>query len=138
MLLQSTCKYWHRYVHFVDSMSRNTNAGNTPVSLLLDQITLENVIAEVFGEAAVKTHGNQNKRERDDQSVLAKGSIYSDVSQHTPSNLNKNGNVVGQERNMMLNFCKNCRPLQGEKIKGVVSQGLGVKIHRLGCKTNVL
>mmetsp|Transcript_4080 Transcript_4080/g.7701 ORF Transcript_4080/g.7701 Transcript_4080/m.7701 type:complete len:135 (+) Transcript_4080:1-405(+) len=34
----------------------------------------------------------------------------------------------------MLKFCKNCSPLEGEKIQGVISKGKGVKIHRLGCK----
>ena len=34
----------------------------------------------------------------------------------------------------MLTFCKNCRPLPGEPIRGVVSKGKGVKVHRLGCE----
>lgn len=99
------------------------------------QITLKIVMAEVFGTAAVKTRGKQNKREKDDQLVLsAKRPIYPNVSQQVPSNQNKNGIVVGQERNLLLSFCKSCNPLMGEKIRGVVSQGLGVKVHRHGCR----
>mmetsp|Transcript_30039 Transcript_30039/g.63337 ORF Transcript_30039/g.63337 Transcript_30039/m.63337 type:complete len:1062 (-) Transcript_30039:719-3904(-) len=97
------------------------------------QITLESVMIEIFGAAAVKTQGKANKREKDDQFVLlAKRSIYPDASHQPSSNLN--GIVVGQERNIMLKFCKNCNPLKGEKIRGVVTQGKGVNIHRLGCK----
>jgi len=99
------------------------------------QITLKSIMAEVFGVAAVKTRGKQHKREKDDQLLLsAKSSIYPYVSQQVTSNQNKNGIIVGQERNLLLNFCKSCNPLMGEKIRGVVSKGLGVKVHRHGCK----
>jgi len=103
------------------------------IALGYGQITLESIMVEVFGAAAVKTHGKQNKREKDDQYVLAKRSHH-DVSQQSSSNLNRNGIIIGQERNILLKFCKNCNPLMGEKIRGVVTQGKGVKTHRLGCK----
>ena len=78
------------------------------------QINLESVMSEIFGTAAVKTCGNQNKREREDQFVLAKRSTFPDSSQQSSSNLNKNGIIVGQERNILLKFCKDCNPLMGE------------------------
>ena len=85
---------------------------------------------EIFGSAAVKTRG---RKELDDELAL---STKSDVYQGESSNsdASKSGIVVGKERNILLKFCKNCNPLPGEEISGVVSNGLGVKIHRLGCK----
>jgi GTP pyrophosphokinase len=46
----------------------------------------------------------------------------------------KNGIVVGQERNILLGFCRNCSPLHGDSIKGVITKGKGIKVHRTGCK----
>lgn len=110
------------------------DANHLLMALGYGQITLESVMIEVFGAAAVNTRGKQNKREKDDQYVLsAKRSAYL-VSQQSSTSFNKNGIIVGQERNILLKFCKNCNPLMGEKIRGVVSQGKGVTIHRLGCK----
>lgn len=91
-------------------------------------------MTEVFGSAAVKTRGKRNKREKDDQLVLSAKHAATDVSQQSSSDIGKSGIVVGQERNVLLKFCKNCSPLKGEEIRGVVSNGLGVVIHRLGCK----
>lgn len=93
------------------------------------QLTLENVMVEVFGSAAVKT---QRGKELDDEFALTKSDLYSGGS--STSDASKSGIVVGKERNILLKFCKNCNPLPGEEISGVVSNGLGVKIHRLGCK----
>ena len=95
------------------------------------QLTLESVMKEIFGSAAVKTRG---RKEVDDELILSttKNDIFSGDS--STSDINKSGIVVGKERNILLKFCKNCNPLPGEEISGVVSQGLGVKIHRLGCK----
>lgn len=96
------------------------------------QISLESVMIAVFGFAVVKTNGNQNKREKDDSFILkSKGAIIADATRHQSS---QNGIVVGQERNILLKFCKSCTPLMGEEIRGVVSQGNGVKVHRVGCQ----
>eukprot|EP00980_Cylindrotheca_fusiformis_P024745 scaffold12369_cov97-Cylindrotheca_fusiformis.AAC.11 len=43
------------------------------------------------------------------------------------------GVVIGGERNMLVTFCRSCNPLHGEDVQGVITQGRGVKIHRLGC-----
>jgi GTP pyrophosphokinase len=44
------------------------------------------------------------------------------------------GVVIGGEKNMMISYCRNCNPLHGEDVQGVITQGRGVKIHRLDCK----
>ena len=99
------------------------------------QITLEAIMTEVFGSAAVKTRGRPNKRERDDEFVLAaKRGMSTSLTQQPSPGINQSGIIVGQEKNIMLKFCRNCNPLMGEPIKGVVTQGRGVKVHRHGCK----
>jgi len=94
------------------------------------QLTLESVMIEIFGSAAVKTRG---RKEVDDELALSTKSDAYQGDTSTPDT-SKSGIVVGKERNIMLKFCKNCNPLPGEEISGVVSNGLGVKIHRHGCK----
>ena len=42
--------------------------------------------------------------------------------------------MVGGERNLLVGFCRNCSPLNGEDIRGVVTRGRGIKVHRLGCR----
>lgn len=98
------------------------------------QITMENVMTEVFGSAAVKTRGRRSKKEKDDEFVLSKLGAYPDGSQQHRPSPGKSGIIVGRERNIMLKFCRNCSPLVGEDIRGVVSKGLGVTVHRHGCK----
>ena len=93
------------------------------------QLRLEDVMIEVFGSAAVKTRGRQNKRDMDELLLSDRSS-----AQQSSSDTSSKGIIVGRERNMMFNFCKNCNPLMGENIKGVVSKGSGIKIHRLGCE----
>ena len=44
------------------------------------------------------------------------------------------GIVVGGKRNILVTYCRNCNPLYGEEISGVVTQGRGVKVHRTDCK----
>ena len=46
----------------------------------------------------------------------------------------RDGIIVGGARNVLINYCKSCNPLRGEEIKGVITLGRGIKIHRLGCK----
>ena len=102
------------------------------------QIKLDAVMMEIFGSAAVKTRAqNENKKEKADEHVLSsKVEIHHEVSNRQPSSTTtlNNGIIVGQERNVLLKFCKNCNPLMGEEVKGVVSKGKGVKVHRLGCR----
>ena len=112
------------------------------------QISLKNVMKEVFGASAIATRGSShpvNKKEKDDELVLQ--TLLENTSQDVSStstnnsaqfstlpNPGSNGIVVGQERNMLLKFCKNCSPLNGEQIRGVVTKGKGIKVHRQGCK----
>lgn len=123
-------EYQRKMGHLLTTFSlKDENALFT--ALGYGQITLDSVMENVFGSAVVKTRGRQCKGEKDDQFVLsAKRSAH----QGTSNQPTKTGIIVGQEKNILLNFCKSCNPLMGENIKGVVSQGLGVKVHRLGCR----
>lgn len=95
------------------------------------QLPLESVMIEIFGSAAVKTRG---RKEVDEELILSTTKNDADQGDTSTSDASKSGIVVGKERNILLKFCKNCNPLPGEEISGVVSNGLGVKIHRHGCK----
>ena len=75
------------------------------------QLTLESVMVEIFGSAAVKTPG---RKELDDELALTKSGVYQGES--STSDVSKSGIVVGKERNVLLKFCKNCNPLPGEEI----------------------
>ena len=36
--------------------------------------------------------------------------------------------MVGGERNMLISFCKDCKPLYGDDIRGVITRGRGIKV----------
>eukprot|EP00985_Skeletonema_marinoi_P023205 scaffold15273_cov83-Skeletonema_marinoi.AAC.2 len=99
------------------------------------QVSLKNVMTEIFGSAAITTVNNDRsdsatRNDRDSQVLKNKSqSVLSDL----PSS-NSNGIVVGRERNILLSFCRNCSPLRGDNIKGVITKGKGIKVHRTGCK----
>ncbi len=98
------------------------------------QLSLKNVMTEIFGSAAIATANNDRsdlstRNDRDSQVLNKSQSVLSDL----PSN-NSNGIVVGRERNILLSFCRNCSPLRGDNIKGVITKGKGIKVHRTGCK----
>jgi guanosine-3',5'-bis(diphosphate) 3'-pyrophosphohydrolase len=97
------------------------------------QLSLKNVMSEIFGTAAITTTNNDRsdpsaRKDRDSQVLNKSHSVLSDVPNA------KNGIVVGQERNILLGFCRNCSPLHGDSIKGVITKGKGIKVHRTGCK----
>jgi len=75
-----------------------------------------------------------SKDEQSDASTLQ--SIEEKAAQREASRSRnvRDGIIVGGERNILINYCKNCNPLRGEEIKGVITLGRGIKIHRLGCK----
>jgi len=45
-----------------------------------------------------------------------------------------NGVLAGGARNMLIRFCRHCNPLNGEAIQGMISQGQGIKVHRMDCR----
>lgn len=44
------------------------------------------------------------------------------------------GVLVGGQRNMLIQFCKQCAPLHGEHIKGIITRGSGIKVHGATCE----
>ena len=104
------------------------------VALGYGQLSAKNVMTEIFGSAIVTTTNNDKPdsstgKDRDNQ-ILSKSQSGTNDS----SSSNSNGIVVGRERNILLSFCRNCSPLRGDTINGVVSKGKGIKVHRTGCK----
>ncbi|KAL7518821.1 hypothetical protein ACHAWX_003624 [Stephanocyclus meneghinianus] len=92
------------------------------------RISIESVMKELFGASAIQSRGTKSieKREKDD------GLVLQSISPSKPSS--KTGIVVGKERNILLTFCKNCTPLYGEHVLGVITKGKGIKVHRQGCE----
>ena len=97
------------------------------------QISIESVFGEILG-----TTNNQglglSKDEQSDASTMQ--FIEEKASQRDASRSKdvRDGIIVGGEKNVLISYCKNCNPLRGEDIKGVITLGRGIKIHRLGCK----
>lgn len=91
------------------------------------QITTRNLLQELFKVSSTNRELFPLLHEDGDEVVLKSLSSL-DVR---PGK--SDGVVIGGERNMLISFCRNCNPLQGEDVRGVITQGRGVKIHRLGC-----
>jgi GTP pyrophosphokinase len=98
------------------------------IALAHGQLSLKNVVSEIVGSAAISTTYN----DKFDSST--RGETESQVLNKSHSVLSEAGIVVGRERNILLSFCRNCSPLLGDSIKGVITKGNGIKVHRTGCK----
>eukprot|EP00957_Ditylum_brightwellii_P176020 13403481-Ditylum_brightwellii.AAC.1 len=95
------------------------------------QISVTSVVNEILG-----LNGNQRsgigKGEQGDELVLQRAKEKSPLLAGRPTK--SDGVIVGGKRNVMINFCGSCSPLNGEDVKGVITRGRGIKIHREGCK----
>uniref|UniRef100_A0A7S3L4X9 Putative GTP diphosphokinase RSH1, chloroplastic n=1 Tax=Amphora coffeiformis TaxID=265554 RepID=A0A7S3L4X9_9STRA len=99
-------------------------------ALAFGQIGVSSVIREVFRSPRQVNRGvqlNEDGQEVSIQVNSGKGTV-------APQPVQSEGLVVGGKRNMMVIFCRNCRPLYGDEVEGVVTRGRGVKVHRRDCK----
>jgi len=102
-------------------------------ALAYGQISVGNVMDEIFGKnSRISDHAGLSRDEMGDKLALQTIQEKSQAVTAKPSP-KTDGIVVGGERNMLINFCGNCSPLLGEEVKGVITRGRGIKIHRLGC-----
>lgn len=124
-------EYQRKLEHLLTTFKLQTE-NHLFTALAHGQLSVKNVMREIFGSAAIATANDRSesltREERDSQVLNKSPSVLSDV----PSNAN--GIVVGRERNILLRFCRNCSPLYGDSIKGVITKGKGIKVHRTGCK----
>ena len=97
------------------------------------QISVESVVGEILGTTSNQGCG-VSKDEQSDASTLQIIEEKAARREASRSKDARDGIIVGGERNVLINYCKNCNPLRGEEIKGVITLGRGIKIHRLGCK----
>lgn len=126
-------KEYHKKLEHVLSCFKMNNEKEFLAAVGYGRISIESVMELLFGTLTVQNRGD--KRVKGDE--LALQSIeYHDSSSDILSSprLTKTGIVVGKERNILLTFCQNCRPLYGEHILGVITKGKGIKVHRQGCK----
>jgi len=99
-------------------------------SLALGQIGVSNVIREVFRSPRQVNRGielDEGGQEVSIQLNSGKGIV-------ARQGVQSGGLVVGGKSNMMVVFCRNCNPLYGEEVEGVVTRGSGGKVHRVDCK----
>jgi guanosine-3',5'-bis(diphosphate) 3'-pyrophosphohydrolase len=90
------------------------------------QITTRSFLQELFKLTPSKEEPFSLQEKRDELVLKS----LSKIDVRPPKS---DGVVIGGERNMLISFCRNCNPLHGEDVQGVITQGRGVKIHRLGC-----
>jgi len=97
------------------------------------QISISQVTEEISRDSAKNNVRDCSVREDDD--IVAKSIVEHSLHEAGATRaLPNDGVVVGGKRNMLLAFCRNCNPLFGEPIQGVVTMGRGVKVHRLSCR----
>jgi GTP pyrophosphokinase len=96
------------------------------------RISVESVMKAIFGPSPIQGRGD--KRIKGDEFALQSIEHQGVPSNQLASRSSSTGLVVGNERNILMQFCRSCSPLYGEGILGVVSKGQGIKVHRQGCK----
>lgn len=117
-----TKKEYHKKLDYVLNSLKMNNEKELLAAVGYGRISIESVMEVLRGD----------KRAQGDEFALQSHDSTSDTSFLT--RLSKTGIVVGKERNILLTFCQNCRPLYGEHILGVITKGKGIKVHRQGCK----
>ena len=117
-----TKKEYHKKLDYVLNSLKMNNEKELLAAVGYGRISIESVMEVLRGD----------KRAQGDEFALQSHDSTSDTSFST--RLSKTGIVVGKERNILLTFCQNCRPLYGEHILGVITKGKGIKVHRQGCK----
>jgi guanosine-3',5'-bis(diphosphate) 3'-pyrophosphohydrolase len=98
------------------------------------RVPVESVMKALFGLQSDQTQGDRKVKGDAFALQSIENQIASSSGQALAPRASKTGIVVGKERNILLTFCKNCRPLHGESIDGVITKGNGIKVHRQGCK----
>lgn len=121
-------KSYVKRLHHILSSFKVHDENELLINVGHGRITVESVINVLFGSPA------QNHNEKGD--MIALQTIENQNTRQTVATRasSKTGILVGKERNILLAFCKSCRPLYGEQIRGVVTKGKGVKVHRQNCE----
>jgi len=73
----------------------------------------------------------KSEEEKDDESIINK------IIDRVRKKKTKTGVVVKGIDDMLVKFGKCCKPVPGDLIKGYITRGLGVTVHRLNC-VNIL
>lgn len=108
------------------SVFKFSNEQQMLTALAYGQISVPSVLQGVFGGPS--SNGRTDPSGKEEEALLSR-SVPS--SSRGPQTINSV--VVGGKRNILTSYCRNCNPLFGEAVQGVVTQGRGVKIHRSDC-----
>eukprot|EP00288_Rhodomonas_lens_P019175 CAMPEP_0177695144 /NCGR_PEP_ID=MMETSP0484_2-20121128/3304_1 /TAXON_ID=354590 /ORGANISM="Rhodomonas lens, Strain RHODO" /LENGTH=789 /DNA_ID=CAMNT_0019206057 /DNA_START=429 /DNA_END=2798 /DNA_ORIENTATION=+ len=92
------------------------------------QLTVNSFIQVFFAPAEEET----SRGEADDQKVLR--SLEGKEGKEKAEPEVGEGVLVGGERNVLIGFCRHCNPLAGDEVKGVITRGRGIKVHRSDCE----
>lgn len=76
---------------------------------------------------------NKLTAEEEDQLALKKLKSSENKSSHT-THISKDAVVVQGVDNLMNHIARCCRPIPGDEIKGYITQGRGISVHRSDCE----
>ncbi|OLQ91812.1 GTP diphosphokinase [Vibrio ponticus] len=76
---------------------------------------------------------NKPTAEEEDQQALEK-LLEAENKPSTPTRPNKDAVVVEGVDNLMTHLARCCQPIPGDEIKGYITQGRGISVHRADCE----
>jgi len=76
---------------------------------------------------------NKPTAEEEDQQALEK-LLEAESKPSAPSRPNKDAVVVEGVDNLMTHLARCCQPIPGDEIKGYITQGRGISVHRADCE----
>lgn len=124
-------EYQRKLEHILSSFNLNEEK-ELLAALGYGRISVGSVMEALFGSPAILC--KSDKKVKGDQFALQSIANQNTISPLHTQRPSKSGIVVGKERNILLTFCRSCRPLHGERVLGVTTKGKGIKVHRQGCK----
>ena len=123
----ATAKFHEHLEHILDALDLE-DEDSLYRCIAYGQIRVKNVIQQVSEIVVAEETGAVERDEFVYKTLTEKSDLLS--SPTTKSD----GVVIGGKRNILISYCRECNPLYGEAVKGYVTQGRGVKVHRTNCR----
>lgn len=124
--VDGTAEYKRRLPHLLSTFKWN-NEPQLLTALAYGQVSVASVLQEVF----TSPPPNSREASANNADEVAWGTVQETTTRRPQT---PDGIVVGGQRNILISFCRNCNPLHGEPVQGVVTHGRGVKVHRMNCR----
>ena len=101
-------------------------------------ITVDAFIQVLIDEESVQREKQKPLGQRQDEGVQEairqSSHRVQERARKSAGGVNASPVLVGGERNMMISYCRECNALYGEDIRGVITRGRGIKVHRVSCQ----